>query len=118
MEEDEIMHVKEAGEEEMVGEGAWRKVEKKKRKKNKKKKKKDGDPPNPPEVDVRNKNCLLKTLRLNLGTMKIQIQINLLLFHPFLKKSPLHLVTTKFVILNPLLFHQCLKDIKKLLSKT
>ena len=35
-----------------------------------------------------NKNCLLKTLRLNLGTMKIQIQINLLLFHPFPKKSP------------------------------
>ena len=34
-----------------------------------------------------NKNCLLKTLRLNLGTMKIQIQINLLLFHPFPKEE-------------------------------
>ena len=52
MEVDEIMHAKGAGEGEMVGEGAQRKVEKKKRKKNKKKKKKDGDPPNPPEVDV------------------------------------------------------------------
>ena len=40
------MHAKWAGEGEMVGEGARRKVEKKKRKKNKKKKKKDGDPPN------------------------------------------------------------------------
>ena len=52
MEVDEIMRAKGAGEREMVGEGAQRKVEKKKRKKNKKKKKKDGDPPNPPEVDV------------------------------------------------------------------
>ena len=46
VEVDEIICLKGAGEGEMVGEGAWRKVEKKKRKKNKKKNKKDIDPLN------------------------------------------------------------------------
>ena len=114
------MCAKGAGEGEMVGEGARRKVEKKKRKKNKKKKKKDGDPPNPPEVDVSIPQQELppQDFAPQFRDNKIQIQINLLLFHPLPKKSPLHLMTTKFMILNPLLFHQCLKDIKKLVSKT
>ena len=109
-----------AGEGEMVGEGVRRKVEKKKRKKNKKKKKKDGDPPNPPEVDVSIPQQALPPQDLvpQFWDKENPNPDQFAPVHPFPKKSPLHLVTTKFVILNPLLFHQCLKDIKKLVSKT
>ena len=77
-------------------------------------------PPNPPEVDVS-----IPQQELPPQDLAPQFRDNenpnpdqFAPVPPIAEEFPLHLVTTKFVILNPLLFHQCLKDIKKLVSKT